>query len=338
MRALPTPRQLEALVAVADTLHFHDAARRLGVSQSALSVQIRGLEQLLRVRLFDRDRHAVRLTEAGRAVVARARTLLTELDGLHDEALRFLAPFTGPLRLGLIPTVAPYVVPRLVAVTRELHPNLRLVVAEDRTRALVERLQAGTIDLLVLDLDVQRGASECAPLLEERFLAAVHVDHALARRSVVTEADLMGLPVLLLEDGHCLRERALSLCRFVGAREDSDLRASALHTLVQMVEAGEGVTLLPEIAVEVECRGAAHVVVRPLTPLEPAGRRLGLVWRANSERGDEYRALAVEWRGRLEAWLAPARARTGAPTTGVLRPERPERSEPRGGAGAHAAT
>ncbi|MFO0931451.1 MAG: hydrogen peroxide-inducible genes activator [Planctomycetota bacterium] len=312
MRALPTTRQLEALVAVADTLSFRDAARRLSSSQSALSVQVRDLEGVLGVKLFDRDRHAVRLTEAGRAILARARALLADLDGLHDEAGRFRAPFTGPLRLGVIPTVAPYVIPRLVAAARELHPDLRLVVTEDRTRPLVERLHAGTLDLVLLDLDVQMGAAATAPLLEERFLAAVHADHPLARKATLTEADLEGVRVLLLEDGHCLRERALSLCRVAGAREDVDFRASALHTLVQMVEAGEGVTLLPEISVEVECRGATHVVVRPVTTVEPAGRRLGLAWRAPSERGDDYRVLAAEWRERLEAWLRPVRARSEA--------------------------
>lgn len=315
MRALPTTRQLEALVAVAETLSFRDAARRLGLSQSALSVQVRDLERLLGVKLFDRDRHTVRLTEAGRSLLVRARAALADLDALHDEAGRHRAPFTGPLRLGVIPTVAPYVVPLLVATARALHPDLRLVVTEDRTRPLVERLHAGTVDLLLLDLDVQYGAADTAPLLEERFLAAVHADHPLARKAVVTEADLEGMGVLLLEDGHCLRERALSLCRVAGAREDGDFRASALHTLVQMVEAGEGVTLLPEIAVEVEGRGAAHVVVRPVATAEPAGRRLGLAWRTPSERADEYRTLAAEWRARLEAWLRPVRARFDVPAS-----------------------
>ncbi len=309
MRALPTTRQLEALAAVAETLSFRDAARRLSSSQSALSVQVRDLERLLGVKLFDRDRHAVRLTEAGRSIVPRARALLADLDGLHDEAGRFRAPFTGPLRLGVIPTVAPYVVPRLVAVARELHPDLRLIVTEDRTRPLVDRLHAGTLDVVLLDLDVQMGAAATAPLLEERFLAALHADHPLARKATLTEADLGGVRVLLLEDGHCLRERALALCHVAGAHEDADFRASALHTLVQMVEAGEGVTLLPEISVEVECRGATHVVVRPVTTAEPAGRRLGLAWRAPSERGDAYRTLAAEWRERLEAWLRPVRDR-----------------------------
>lgn len=312
MRALPTTRQLEAAVAVADTLNFRDAARRLAVSQSALSVQVRDLERLLGVKLFDRDRHAVRPTEAGRALLEHARVLLAGLDALHDEAGRFRAPFTGPLRLGVIPTVAPYVMPRLVAATRELHPELRLVVHEDRTRPLVERLHAGTVDVVLLDLDVQMGAVATAPVVEERFLAAVPAGHPLAAKAVVDEADLAGVRVLLLEDGHCLRERALSLCAIAGAREDRDFRASALHTLVQMVEAGEGLTLLPEIAVEVECRGATHVVVRPVSTSEPAGRRLGLAWRAQSERGEEYRVLAAEWRERLEAWLRPARARAAA--------------------------
>lgn len=311
MTARPTTRQLEAFVAVATTLNFHDAARKLVVSQSALSAQVRDLEQALETRLFDRNRRGVRLTDAGRALLERARAVLEQLDGLHDDAAAFRAPFSGRLRLGVIPTVAPYLVPLVVGDVRARHPQLRLVVEEEQTRRLVERLHAGRVDLLLLDLDVALGSVETAPLLEERFVVALHRSHPLAKKARLTEADLRAVPVLLLEDGHCLRERALALCRVVGAREDPDLRASALHTLVQMVEAGVGVTLLPEIAVPVERRSAAHVVVRPLADEAGGTRRLGLAWRSGSERGEEYRTLASEWataaRALMEASVAPGR-------------------------------
>ncbi len=318
MRALPTPRQLEAFVTVAGTLNFHDAARKLRLSQSALSVQVRDLERLLEIKLFDRDRHAVRVTEAGRALALRAKDVLTQLDALHDEAGRFRAPFSAPLRLGVIPTVAPYVLPLLVATARSHHPDLHLVVTEDRNRPLVDQLHAGALDVLVLDLDVTMGAVDTALIVEERFVAAVPADHPLARKPVLSERDLADVPLLLLEDGHCLRERALSLCRRVGAREASDLRASALHTLVQMVDAGEGATLLPEISVEVECRGATHASSSdPIATAESAGRRIGLAWRAHSERGDAYRHArrGVARRGRGVA--APRRDRRSRPGPGA---------------------
>jgi LysR family hydrogen peroxide-inducible transcriptional activator len=198
----PTVRQLEYLVALADTLHFRRAAEVAFVSQPGLSAQIRQLERLLGVRLFERDRRRVLATPAGEAAARRARHVLSALDTLVDEAGVHAGPLSGRLRLGVIPTVAPYLLPRVLPAARKRYPRLRLLLREDETSRLVERLEDGRLDLLLLALEADLGDAETHALFEDPFLLAAPRGHRLTRRRRVRQGDLEDETVLLLEDGH----------------------------------------------------------------------------------------------------------------------------------------
>jgi len=289
----PSVRQLECAVAVADARHFGRAARVCAVSQPALSAQIRGLEEALGVQLFERSRRGVTITRAGAELVERARAALRALDDLAEAARAAREPLCGPLHLGVIPTVAPYLLPRWLRSVRRRHPRLVLYLHEAKTDDLVRGLREGRLDLLLLALPVAGPDLETLALFDEPFLLAAPISHPLARgrRSRVREADLEGEPVLLLEDGHCLREQALAVCERAGAREAEQVRASSLATLVQMVANGLGVTLVPRSALAVETRGRRELAVLPFRAPEPR-RRIGLAWRRASARGEDYRRLA----------------------------------------------
>src|SRR5262245_41941177 len=296
MEIRPSVRHLEYAVALADALHLGRAARARSVTQPALSAQIRALEELLEVRLFERSRRGVRVTRAGAAVIERAREILRSLDELVQAARAEREPLVGSLHLGVIPTVAPYLLPRWLPRVRAEWPRLRLFLHEDRTASLVAGLVEGRLDLLLLALPLRRPDIETLPIFAEPFLLAVPRAHALARsRAPVPESALAQGPVLLLEDGHCLRDQALAVCDEAGAREAEDVRAASLSTLVQMVAGGLGVTLLPASAVATEIRGRA-VAVRPFRPPAPS-REIGLAWRRTSPRGDEFRRLGAFLRG-----------------------------------------
>ena len=301
----PSVRQLEYAVALADALHFGRAARACAITQPALSAQIRALEELLELRLFERSRRSVRVTRAGTTLIQQARELLRGLDELVETAREAREPLSGPLHLGVIPTVAPYLLPQWLPRVRAAWPRLRLFLHEDRTARLLAALGEGRLDLLLLALPVARTDVEEFPILDEPFVLAAPRGHPLVKgRARVSEAALAQEPVLLLEDGHCLRDQALAVCQQAGARESETMRAASLGTLVQMVAGGLGVTLLPASAVATEARARA-VEVRPFRAPAP-GRRIGLVWRCSSPRGEEFRALGALLRGL-------AQARRGAP-------------------------
>jgi LysR family hydrogen peroxide-inducible transcriptional activator len=293
----PSLRQLEYLVALADAGHFGRAAHACAVTQPALSAQILALEGELGVRLFERSRRGVTPTPAGARVLERARAALRTLDQLLETAQASREPLTGPLQLGVIPTVAPYLLPARLPAVRAAFPKLRLYLREDRTEPSLARLREGTLDLLLLALPVEGDDLESLPLLEEPFLLAAPADHPLVsrRRRRVRQEDLAREEVLLLEDGHCLRDQALDVCRQAGAREAEGVRASSLGTLVQMVANGLGVTLLPAMAVETEVARGEGLEVRPFAPPVPR-RCIGLVWRRASERRAEFEALAGQLR------------------------------------------
>ncbi len=307
----PSIRQLEYLVAVAETLHFGRAAKQCAVTQPALSAQIQQLEELLGVQLFERGRRGVLVTPEGEAVIARARVALRELDELLDVARAARQPLEGPLRLGVIPTIAPYLLPPLLPRVREAHPRLALVLREDQTARLVAQLEAGSLDLLLLALPVEEAPLEELSLYEEPFVFAAPVGHRLAKgKARIPEAALADEEVLLLEDGHCLRAQALAVCERAGARESGRIQATSLGTLMQMVANGLGVTLLPERAVPVEVRpgaGDAELVVRPFREPAPS-RSIGLAWRRGSAGGAEFHALGELLRREAKR-LVPARRR-----------------------------
>jgi len=286
----PTLRQLEYFVALVERLSFRRAAESCFVSQPSLSAQIAQLEALLGVKLFERDRRGVRLTRAGEALVLGARETLASCDRFCQLAGSFGAPLTGPLRLGVIPTIGPYLLPKVLPAVSASYPELQVFLREETTARLLEQLAEGKLDLLLLAIDVDLGAVTTLPLFSDPFVLAVPPGDELADSKEVCLSDLEGRSILLLDEGHCLREQTLPLCDSAGADELSGFRASSLGTITQMVASGLGITLLPELAVEREAAAVPRLRVIPFGADGP-GRVVGLAWRSNSPRGDEYRAL-----------------------------------------------
>ncbi len=286
----PSIRQLEYFVAVAKHLNFREAAESCHVTQPALSTQLQHLEALLGVQLFERDTRRVVATAAGVDLAAQASKILGETDSLLDMARAEGEPLTGRLRLGAIPTVAPYILPAVVQVTRKAHPELVLLLTEDQTDRIVARLHGGDLDVLLLALDVDLHGAEEMQLFSDPFVLACPKGHPLADKDVLAESDLENQTVLLLEEGHCLRSHALPICKTSGMTEYADFRATSLGTLLQMVGAGLGVTLIPEMAVEQESLRNQNVVFRPFDEGGPS-RRIGLAWRKASARKNEFADL-----------------------------------------------
>lgn len=283
-------RQLEYLVAVADLLGFRRAAERCHVSQPALSAQIQQLEEVLGVKVFERDKRRVMLTEEGKELVARARRVLTEAGDILSAAARLADPFSGSLHLGVIPTIAPYVLPEVVPALVKKYPRLQLRLREEKTELLVQALEEGRLDVALLALVPEVDELEHEIIAEDPFVVAAPPEHALAKKKQVQLRDLDEENVLLLEDGHCFRGQALALCTRVGARE-VDFRATSLTTLAQMVMTGDaGITLLPALSVPIENR-LGQLVVRPFSAPGPS-RTLALVWRPGYPRADALRQLA----------------------------------------------
>jgi LysR family hydrogen peroxide-inducible transcriptional activator len=282
---------MEYLVALADTLGFRKAAQRVNVSQPALSAQVQQVETLLGLQLFERSHRGVLPTPAGEAVVARARRLLREADDLLAAARSWRDPYQGSWRLGLIPTVAPYLLPEILPGVARAHPDLRLLLREERTPVLVQELAAGGLEAAILAEVPDLGDLARAPLAEDPFLLAAPRSHPLARKRAVALEDLDHAPMLLLEDGHCLRGQALEVCAKAGARE-ADFRASSLSTLVQMVASGLGLTLLPSLCAPLE-RTRADLALRPFAAPAPS-RRLVLTWRQGSPLAGALASFAEE--------------------------------------------
>lgn len=287
----PTLRQLEYAVAVADHLSFHEAAAACAVSQPGLSVQLRELESQLGVQLFERDRRGVRITREGEAVVARARALLVATDELVEAARVLHRPLIGDLRLGVIPTVAPYLLPEVLPAVRRKHPDLRLLLHEDQTARLVALLDQGKLDVLLLALEAPLGPVATRALFRDPFVVAVPRSHRLAGKRIWSQREVAGAELLLLEEGHCLREQALEVCRRFEVREVGDFRAGSLATLIQMVVGGLGITILPSLCLEVETRRERGLVVSRFKRPVPS-RTIGLAWRRTSPRGEEFNLLA----------------------------------------------
>jgi LysR family hydrogen peroxide-inducible transcriptional activator len=287
----PTILQLEYLVAVARTKNFRRAAEELYVSQPSLSSQIQKLEKQLGVQLLERDRRRVIVTPLGEQVVAQAQEILTRCDELVGTARGEFDTLRGELRLGIIPTIAPYVLPKIVPHVREAYPEMRLMVREDQTERLLQQLRDGRLDLLLLAKEAELGQVATLSLFQDPFFAALPADHPMAQLEQIPASGLADAELLLLEDGHCLRNQALDVCSSVGAKEVGDFRATSLPTLVQMVAGGVGVTLLPETAIEREVAGNPAIVVRPFAPPVPY-RTVCFAWRPGTVRASEYERLA----------------------------------------------
>jgi LysR family hydrogen peroxide-inducible transcriptional activator len=294
MSSAPHPftlRQLQYALAVADELSFRKAAARCHVSQPSLSAQLGQMEAALGVRLFERDRRRVLPTGAGRSLLERMRRLVLEADDLVEAARRAGDPLTGTLRVGVIPTISPYLLPRAAPRLRARFPRLTLEWREDRTAALVAGLNAGTLDAALLALEAEIGEVESAVIATDPFVLAAPVAHALGRKSApASPAELRGAEVLLLDDGHCFRDQALEVCAGAKAQE-LGYRATSLSTLVQMVAGGAGVTLLPALAVPTE---AARARLRLRAFSRPAPHRtIALIWRKRSPLAPALTAVAA---------------------------------------------
>lgn len=284
-------RQLQYAVAIADELSFRRAAKHCHVSQPSLSAQVAELEEALGVRLFERDRRRVMVTAAGRVLVLRARRLLLEVGDLVEAAKRLSDPLTGTLRLGVIPTVSPYLLPLLTPRLKAKFEHLRIVWQEDKTDVLLDQLNGGTLDAALVAMDTVIDEFEHDVIAIDPFVLAGPFGHPLAMKpSAATASELKGAEVLLLDDGHCFREQALAFCSKARARE-MEFRATSLTTLVQMVAGGAGVTLLPALSLSTEAQ-RARIKTRPLASPTPS-RTLALIWRKSSPLGPALRHLTA---------------------------------------------
>lgn len=283
-------KDLKYLVALADTGHFGRAAERTFVSQPTLSAQLKKLEGYLGVKLVERQPKNVQLTDVGRQVVVRARRMLQESDEILALGRDHADPLAGRLKVALIPTIGPYLLPRVTPKLRKALPRLKLMLYEYQTEPLLARLREGEIDVGIMALPAAQDGLDSRALYEEAFTLAVPNGHPLAARPSIRVADLGGHTLLLLEDGHCLRDQALEVCSRIEVRESEDFRATSLETLRQMVVAGLGITLLPELAVESPFGSQRGMVVRQFAKPAPT-RVVGAVWRKSSTRSAAIAAL-----------------------------------------------
>src|ERR1700722_14347758 len=287
-----TIRELRYLVALANRAHFGRAADECHVSQPTLSTQIRKLEEYLGATLIERNAKSFALTPVGQQVVEKARRIVAQVDELLATTRTGHGPLCGPLNLGVIPTLAPYLLPKLLPLVKSRFQALQLVVHEDLTGHLLERLQGHQIDAALLALPVAGDQWGGVGLFDEPFWFACPPRHPLAQSKAVTEADLCGQSMLLLADGHCLRGQALAACGQAAAEEEGidDFRAASLETICQLVAAGFGCTLLPALAVRAPQGPEPSFVVRPLQSGN-ASRRIGLVWRRGYPKAQELALL-----------------------------------------------
>ena len=289
MHHLPTTKQLRYFVALAQHGHFGKAAEACFVSQPAFSVAIRELESMLNIQLVDRTNKNVTITALGRDIARQARVVLRDMEDLVDIAQGNQAPLTGRLTLGVIPTIAPFLLPEVLPALHEAYPELKLYLKEDLTARVYERLMEGELDLILIALPYDLRHVTEMPLFDDHFHLALRRDSRFIRSPECDVEDLPEESILLLEDGHCLRDHALSACRIQNADKVSSISASSLLTLVQMVDADLGVTYLPEMAINSALLRNTAIRTRPME--SGSFRQIGLVWRKASTRGEEFRML-----------------------------------------------
>lgn len=292
-------RDLEYMVAVADMRHFGKASEQCNVSQPTLSMQIKKLEESLGVAIFERGGRQAMPTPVGAQLVAKARQVLRGADEIRELARAAQDPLAGEFRLGLFPTLAPYLLPLCVSAIHKALPRIRLLLVEEKTDRLLEQLAEGRLDAALLALPVEAEGLESEALFDDPFLLAVPRGHRLAERKRVRMEDVVNEPLLLLEEGHCLRAQALEVCRIAGAQEQHEFRATSLETLRHMVAAGVGITLIPRLA----ARADAAIAYIPFAEKD-VSRRVGLVRRKSMPRGAAAAKLADIVRQRAGALQA----------------------------------
>jgi len=286
----PTLKQLKYLCAVAEHQHFGRAAEASHVSQSTLSAGIQELEDILAASLVERNNRNVLLTGLGREVVERAQSLLLDVEELVAVCAAAAEPFSGKMRLGVIPTVAPFVLPQLLSELRNDHPEFKLFIREDLSQHLVNALHGGDLDVLLLALPFPAEGVEVMSLFSDEFLLASPLGHPLAARNGLKTGDLQGEDLLLLEEGHCLRDHALEACELRDAQLSVPYQATSLATIVQMVANGIGVTLLPRMSTDAGITAATTIALTPFAQ-DGVAREIGLMWRRKTPRTAEFRLL-----------------------------------------------
>lgn len=297
---LPTLRQLRYLVELVDSRHFGNAAQKCRVTQSTLSAGIQELEDLLGVRLLERTKRKVVATPIGLEIAKRARRTLEEAEGLVEAAKADAKPLTGNLRLGIIPTIGPFLLPAVLPGLRSAFPDLKLFLREEQTHNLLEELSTGELDALILALPMETPNCQRFVLGNDPFWLVCPNEHALAKSKAIEPDDIPTDQLLLLEDGHCLREHALTACKLRSDKEGGGFKGTSLHTLVEMVAGGLGVTLIPEMAVASHLIASADLAVRPLSG-EASPREIALVWRRTSGRHAEFMLLGERLKNLMAA-------------------------------------
>ena len=284
-------RALQYFVKLAEMKHFSKAASACFVSQPTLSTQIRKLEEELGVSLVERAPRKIMLTPIGEDIAHRARYILRDIEHIKDAARRSKDPETGTIKLGIFPTLAPYLLPHVIPVIRKHYPELRLQLAEEKTDVILNMLDQGRLDAGLLALPVEEHSMEVEILFEEPFVVAMPSSHPLSDKQSIAMQDLEGEELLLLEEGHCLRQHALAVCELAGAHERVDFHATSMETLRQMVAANVGVTLMPVLSVKPPTPTTDNIALRSFDA-PPPSRTIALVWRSSSPLGGFLRKLA----------------------------------------------
>ncbi|WP_322965530.1 hydrogen peroxide-inducible genes activator [Sphingomonas fuzhouensis] len=288
---LPTLKQLQYLVALQDHGHFGRAADACFVTQSTLSAGLRELETLIGVTLVERTRRVVRFTPLGERIADKARRVLREADELGDMARAAGRPLSGEMRMSVIPTIAPFMLPRILPRLRRDYPDLKLFLREEPSGPACERLHNGRTDCVLLALPFACGEVTAEPLFDDRLFVAFPTDDDLSPPPAISAAAIDETRLLLLEDGHCLKDHALAACNRPELRAEATMLGTSLHTIVQMVDNGLGMTMLPEMALRSGILDNTHITARPLDA-ENAMRKIALVWRRASPREKDFRLLA----------------------------------------------
>ncbi len=291
MASQPTLKQLRYLCAVAQSLHFGKAAKACFVTQSTLSAGINELEQTLGAALLERSNKQVLLTDTGRKIVARSQHILSDIEALKEDAVRAQTPLSNAVRIGIIPTIAPFILPRVLPTLHKDFPNLQLLIREDLSGNLASLLLQGELDVLLLALPYPVNNTTSYPLFNDPFVLAYPTGHPLGEVKQLRTRDLQGQDILLLENGHCLRDHALEACKLQSSQLSLAFEATSLHTIVPMVANGVGISLLPEMAINEGILSSTKNISTKAFSESGVWREIGLLWRAKSPRDSEYRLL-----------------------------------------------
>jgi len=273
-------REMSYVVAVADLLNFSQAAEQCNVSQPTLSAQIKKLEESLEIKIFERNNKRVMITEEGRSIIQSARRILQEVETIKEIAESARNPLAGKFRLGAFPTLSTYIFPGIVPQIKKLMPDLRLILIEEKTAILIDKLHKGDIDAALLSMPVHEDFFEKEKLFDDQFFLAAPPDHPLIKYSEIEMEELAKYRLLLLDEGHCLRDNALEICQQYNIPEEQDFRATGLETLRQMVKAGTGITLMPEIAINNPETGIHYIPFKDPAP----HRTIGIFYRKTSTK------------------------------------------------------